>query len=173
MLFGFNCGVQPFYAACCFDELSRGSVLCLLNTSFGTAISQCHNSISYSKIDDHGVRRGAMASKVALDLTYWVMRSAPYHLIHMAIGMARKAGACFSVVDVMSCITVDKRPCYGHLKIKPSYYCSLLCINLVRILWWPANSNTCRFGYHCRWQASNCCHQQRDRRNKLFSPLNY
>ena len=33
-LFGLNRGVRPFYAACCFDELSRGSVSCLLNASF-------------------------------------------------------------------------------------------------------------------------------------------
>ncbi len=38
-LFGLNRVVQPFYAACCFDELSRGSVSCLLNTSFKTAVS--------------------------------------------------------------------------------------------------------------------------------------
>jgi hypothetical protein len=30
------------------------------------------------------------------------MRSAPYHLIRMAIEMARKAGAFFSVVNQMS-----------------------------------------------------------------------
>ena len=57
-LFGFNRGVWPFYAACCFDKLSRGSVSCLLNASFKTAISQRHNSIFYAKIDDHGIRRG-------------------------------------------------------------------------------------------------------------------
>jgi hypothetical protein len=39
----------------------------------------------------------------------------------MALEMARDAGACFSVVDFMSCITVAKRPCYGPLKIKPGY----------------------------------------------------
>jgi hypothetical protein len=33
-LFGFNPGVPPFYAACCFDDLSRGFVLCVLNASF-------------------------------------------------------------------------------------------------------------------------------------------
>ena len=44
-LFGLNRGVQPFYAACCFDELSRGSFLCLLIASFKTAVSQRHNSI--------------------------------------------------------------------------------------------------------------------------------
>ena len=44
-LFGLNRGVRPFYTACCFDELSRGSVSCLLNASFKTAVSQRHNSI--------------------------------------------------------------------------------------------------------------------------------
>jgi hypothetical protein len=39
----------------------------------------------------------------------------------MAIEMAREAGAFFSVVDLMSCITVAKRPCYGQLKINLSY----------------------------------------------------
>jgi hypothetical protein len=131
MLFGFNCGVQPFYAACCFDELSRGSVLCLLNTSFGTAISQRHNSFFYSKINDHacwgntgqilaGWRR-PVASKVALDLPYWTMCSALYRLIRMDIEMAREGGAFCSVVGFMSCITVAKRPWYGQLKINPSY----------------------------------------------------
>ena len=60
----------------------------------------------YAEIDDHGVRRGntggilarwrrPVASRVALDLSYWAMRSAPYHLIHMAIEMASKVGAFF------------------------------------------------------------------------------
>ena len=40
-LFGFNRGVRPFYAACCFDELSRGSVSCLFNASFE---KQFHNA---------------------------------------------------------------------------------------------------------------------------------
>ena len=44
-LFGLNRGVRPFYADCCFDELSRGSFSCLLNASFKTAVSQRHNSI--------------------------------------------------------------------------------------------------------------------------------
>ena len=39
----------------------------------------------------------------------------------MAIEMARKAGPFFSFVDFMSCITVAKQPCYGPLKIMPSY----------------------------------------------------
>ena len=41
VLFGFNRGVRPFYAACRFDELSRGSVSCLLNASFE---KQFHNA---------------------------------------------------------------------------------------------------------------------------------
>ncbi len=62
-----------------------------------------------------------MASRVALDLSQWAMRSAPYRLICMAIEMAREAGSFFSFVGFMSCIIVAKRPCYGPLKIKPSY----------------------------------------------------
>ena len=131
-LFGLNRGVRPFYAARCFDELSRGSVSCLLNASFETRYPQRHNSIFYAEIDDHGVRWGDMgrilarwrrsvASRVALDLPYWAMRSASYRLTRMAFEMAREAGACFSVVDFLSCITVAKRPCYGPLNIKPSY----------------------------------------------------
>ena len=96
------------------------------------AISQRHNSILYAEIDDHGIRRGNMgqilarlrrsvASRVALDLPYWTMLSAPYRLIRMAIEMVRKAGACFSDVNFMSCITIAKRPCYGPLNINLSY----------------------------------------------------
>jgi hypothetical protein len=124
VLFSFNRGIRPFYSACCFNELSRGSVLYLINASFGTAISQPHNLNFLLQIDDHGVRRGntgqilaqlrcPAASRVALDLPYWAMRSAPYRLIRMANRMACKAGACFFVVNFMSCITVAKRPWYG------------------------------------------------------------
>jgi hypothetical protein len=74
-----------------------------LNASFKTAVSQRHNSIFWAKIDDHGVRRGdtgwilarwrrPVASRVALDLPYWEMRSAPYRLIRMAIEMAHDGG---------------------------------------------------------------------------------
>ncbi len=104
VLFGLNRGVRPFYAACCFDELSRGSVLCLLNASFKTAVSQCHNSIFCAKIDDHDVRRGdtgqilaqwrrMVASRVALALPSWAMCLALYCLICMAIEMASEVGA--------------------------------------------------------------------------------
>ncbi len=104
VLFGLNRGVRPFYAACCFDVLSRGSVLCLLNTSFKTAVSQQHNLIFYAKINGHGVHRGdtgqilaqwwhMVASRVALDLLYWAMRSTLYRLICMAIEMTSKGGA--------------------------------------------------------------------------------
>ena len=41
VLFGFNRSIRPFYAACRFDELSRGSVSCLFNASFE---KQFHNS---------------------------------------------------------------------------------------------------------------------------------
>ncbi len=105
-LLGLNRGVRPFYAACCFHVLSRGSVLCLLNASFKTAVSQRHNSIFYIGIDDHDVRRGdtgqilaqwrcLMASRVALDLDLllWAMHSALYRLIRMAIEISREVGA--------------------------------------------------------------------------------
>ena len=62
-----------------------------------------------------------MASRVALDLPYLAMHLASYCLTRMAFEMAREAGDCFSVVDFMSCMTVAKQPCYGPLKIKPSY----------------------------------------------------
>ena len=34
VLFGIDRGIPTFYAARCFDDVSRGSVLCLLNASF-------------------------------------------------------------------------------------------------------------------------------------------
>ena len=52
--------------------------------------------------------RRPVASRLALDLLYWAMRLAPYHLICMAIEMASKVGAFFSVIDFMSCINVVK-----------------------------------------------------------------
>jgi hypothetical protein len=69
-------------------------------------ISQRHDSIFYAEIDDHGVRWGdtgrilarwrrPVASRVALDLPYWAMRSAPYRLIRMAIEVACEAGPFF------------------------------------------------------------------------------
>jgi len=75
--------------------------------------------IFYAEIDDQGIRRGntgqilarwrrPVASRVALDLPYWAMRSAPNRLIGMAIEMAREAGPFFSVADFLSCITVAK-----------------------------------------------------------------
>jgi hypothetical protein len=81
--------------------------------SFGTVISRSHNSIFFYKIDDHGGRRGdtrrilarwrrPVASKVVLDLPYWGMRSAPYHLIWMAIKMASEVGAFFVLYYVFS-----------------------------------------------------------------------
>jgi hypothetical protein len=75
-----------------------------LNASFKTAVSQCHNSIFYAKINDHDVRLGdagqilaqwqrMLASRVALDLPPWAMCLALYRLIRMAIKMASKVGA--------------------------------------------------------------------------------
>ena len=87
LLLGFNHRFPPFYAACCSDKLSRGCILYLLIASFKKRISQCHNPILYSKIDDHGTRRGdtgqilaqrqsPVASKVALIMLCRVKRDA-------------------------------------------------------------------------------------------------
>jgi len=62
-----------------------------------------------------------VACRVALDLPYWAMLSAPYRLIRMAIEMARDSAAFFSVVDYLWCITVAKYLNSSHFKIKPSY----------------------------------------------------
>ena len=126
-LFGFNPGVRPFYAARRFAELSRGSVLCLLNPSFEKGFPQRQNLI-FCQGDTGRILarlRCPMASRVALDLPYWAMCSALYHLIRMAIKMASKVGPFFSFVDFMSCITIIKRPCYGLLKINTS--CNIIC----------------------------------------------
>ena len=74
-----------------------------------------------------------MASRVALILPDWAMRSASYRLTHMAFEMAREAGACscFSFVDCMSCLTIAKRPCYGPLKIKSSYI--IVCLYVISL----------------------------------------
>jgi hypothetical protein len=73
-------------------------------------ISQCHSLIFDTEIDDHVVRWGntgqiltrwqyLVASKVALDLLYWVMCLALNHLIRIAIKMASEVGAFCSVID--------------------------------------------------------------------------
>ena len=59
--------------------------------------------IFYTEIDDHGVRQGdtgriiaqwwrSMASKVALDMLCWKMRSAPCRRIGMAVKMDHVGG---------------------------------------------------------------------------------
>jgi len=49
------------------------------------------------------------------------MLTALYRLIRTAIKMAREEGSFFVVVDLMSYMTVAKRPCYGPFEINPSY----------------------------------------------------
>ena len=76
----------------------------------------------------------------------------------------------FSFVNLISWIIVAKQPYYGQSEL---YYYYSLCINVVRIIWRPANSRECHFGYHCRWQARDCCNLQRGSRNELISHLFY
>jgi hypothetical protein len=115
VLFGFNRSVQPFYAACRFDELSRGSVSCHLNTSFEKHFHSATTRIFTQKSMQKSMTMAILAqwrhpeaSRLALDLPYWAMRSAPYLLIRMAIEMASESAAFFSVLDYLSCITVAK-----------------------------------------------------------------
>ena len=111
-LVGFNRGIQLFNSACCFDELSRVSILCISNASFETAVSQCQNLISWANIYDHGVRQGNMgqilsqwqrpvASSVAMDLLHWAMRTSLHRFIVITIEMASKGGELFAVVDLL------------------------------------------------------------------------
>ena len=103
-LFSFLAVIRDLNEARRIDDVSRGSVSCLLNASFKTAVSQRHNSIFYAEIDDHDIRWGdtgqilaqwwrLMASRVDLDLLLWAMCSALYRLIRMAIEMASEVGA--------------------------------------------------------------------------------
>jgi hypothetical protein len=70
-----------------------------LNASFGTAISQRHNSIFQAKINDYGTPQGntvqilaqwwhPLTFKVALDMMHWAKCSEFHRLIVMAIKMA-------------------------------------------------------------------------------------
>ena len=82
--FGFNCGIGPFCVACCFKMLSRGSVLCLLNASFGKRFHVlqlkffCQNvgAIQGEYLPDYGGVQ--VASKVALDMLHRVMFTASH-----------------------------------------------------------------------------------------------
>ncbi len=130
-LLGSYCDIRPFYASCHFDELSRASDLCLLNTSFGTAISQCHNSIFWAEINHHGSLRGDTGRILAR----WqrpkaqgsprpvvlgdALGIAPMHCHDHQIGSWMRC--IFSVVNFNSCIIVAEQPWYGQLKINPTY----------------------------------------------------
>ena len=57
--------------------------------------------------------RLSVASKVALDMLHRAMCLALHQRIVIAIEMAHEGGEFFTVVDILSCITVAKRPCYG------------------------------------------------------------
>jgi hypothetical protein len=58
--------------------------------------------------------RLSVASKVALDMLHRVMWCLALHRrIVIAIEMVDKGGAFFTVVDILSCITVAKQPCCG------------------------------------------------------------
>ncbi len=119
-IFSSNIVVQPFLEPCCFDELSRGSVLCLLTAGFR---KQFHNATTwfYAKIDDHGVcwdNMGQMfvlwwctvASRVALDLLYQAICSQSRWCIIMAIKMACNGGTfvcCRHLFCLTNCCSIS------------------------------------------------------------------
>ena len=99
VLLGFNRGVRPFHAACHFDELSRGFVLCLFTLASETILQRHHNAFFYTEIDDHGVHQGntgriiarwrrPVAYKVALNMLSRAMRSSPHWRIVVVVKMA-------------------------------------------------------------------------------------
>jgi hypothetical protein len=73
VLFGFIRVIQPFYAACCFDELRRGSILCLLNASFEKPFHNATTRFFTPKLM-------TMASAGAIRGKYWPDHSVQWHL---------------------------------------------------------------------------------------------
>jgi hypothetical protein len=104
MLFSFYRGVQPFYTARCFDELSRESILCLFTLASKSDFTPPQLVFfTDSEIEDQGVHQGdtgriitrwrrPVASKVALDMLDWEMCLAPHQCIAMAVKMAHGGG---------------------------------------------------------------------------------
>ena len=142
---------QPFYTAHHFNELSRGSVLCLLSASFEKRFNNATTwfftpkSMTMASAGEiRGEWRHPVASRVGLDLRHHTAWSA------WPSKWPAKQVNFFSVIDFVSSITVADWPCYGLLKIKPSYAIIQYYVFLVRILWCSADGNECRFGYHCR-----------------------
>jgi hypothetical protein len=74
-----------------------------LNTSFKKGFPQRHNLIitpkSMTMASAGAIREEYSPDDGLEDLPYWAMHSASYRLIRMAIEMASKVGAFFSVVD--------------------------------------------------------------------------
>jgi len=120
-LFSSNRAVAHFYAACCINELSKGSIL---GSKFSQTTSDrnvpellAESCVSvlccFNKRVDHGGRRGnrahalaqwrhPVASSEALDVLHWAMRPASYCRIHMAIDIASNWSA-FSLSSIHCC----------------------------------------------------------------------
>jgi hypothetical protein len=64
-LFLPNRGMSPFYAACCFDVLRRGSVLCLFATSLGRVVFTTITCCLCAKFNDPGGHQGNTVQIVA------------------------------------------------------------------------------------------------------------
>jgi hypothetical protein len=87
--------------------------------------------------------RPPVASIVAQGILHWVMCL----VLHWWIAKSSKGPAkevhLFAIIDLLLCITLAKRPCYGQLKIKLSH--SIICYYVLVsfILFWaqPATMN--------------------------------
>ena len=86
---------------------------------------------------------------VIVTLLYQVMRSSLHPTHSHGHWNSSHMRCIFSVTTFMSCITVAKRPCYGRLKINPSY-------NFVRYLYYGARQQQCMLFWlslptACKW----------------------
>ena len=129
VLFGFNRGILLFYAAFFFDELSKGSVLCLFYDSFKKQFHNAKTRFFYTEIDDHGIRQRntghmiaqwwrSVASKAALDMLRWAMCSALHWRIVMALKMAPDGGTFFRCRRLFRLTNRSKKNNYSHTNYK-------------------------------------------------------
>ena len=113
-----RCSIFDFDLFHCFGALGLGQGLnASFEKRFHNATTQFLTPKSMTMASAGAIRdtgwilarsRHPVASRVTLDLPYWAMHLAPYHLIRMANEMASESAAFFSVVDYLSCIIVAK-----------------------------------------------------------------
>ncbi len=147
-LFGFNRGVRPFFAACCFDELSRGSISCLLDASFGKRFHNATTRFFTPEIDDHGVRRGdtgriiarwrrPVASSEALDVLHKQCARHCTGASSWPLKWPTKEVHLFVTAAFFAWCNCSKGPCYGPLKLIASYIIVVYYVIKQFVSYWP------------------------------------